>query len=202
MKRAVIILLFLLAGYQYGHCSRLVLGYQNIIAKTDIKGLIETDSLGTLISTIEFKLKATKGDLDTFEDGIIPWVSIDKPGEEIDSLVGADEIVLPFSTAILVIDYPLKNEARFILSGGKRGFSRRQLIKIISEKYHHIYEKEEQTVTENTTPHDSKGVSLNRNETDGVYGIWGHDISDLVLSSIEVYKDTSGEIYLVLNIES
>lgn len=202
MKRAIIIILFLLAGYQYGHTSKLVSCYQNIIAKTDTKGLTDPDSLGVIISTIEFKIKATKKDLDIFEDGIIPWISIDKPTEKIDSLLGADEIVLPFSKVILIIDYPLKNEARFILSGGKKGFSRRQLIKIISEKYHHIYDTEAQTVSENATPQDSRGVLLNRDETDGVYGIWGHDISDLDLSSIEVYKNTSGEVFLVLNIES
>jgi hypothetical protein len=42
----------------------------------------------------------------------------------------------------------------------------------------------------------------NRNETNGKYGIWGHDIADLDISGISVYKTKNGEIILTLNIES
>jgi len=39
-----------------------------------------------------------------------------------------------------------------------------------------------------------KGM-MNRNRTDGCFGIWGHDIGDLVLEGIYFYKD--GDIYQV-----
>ena len=42
----------------------------------------------------------------------------------------------------------------------------------------------------------------NRNETNGKYGIWGHDIADLVLADILVYKTADGQIILSLEMES
>ena len=46
-----------------------------------------------------------------------------------------------------------------------------------------------------------KGI-INRNETDGKYGIWGHDLEDLDLSTIEVYRNKENKLELVLGIES
>jgi hypothetical protein len=42
----------------------------------------------------------------------------------------------------------------------------------------------------------------NRNQPKGKYGIWGHDIADLVLSEILVCKTTNGQFVFALNIES
>ena len=53
-----------------------------------------------------------------------------------------------------------------------------------------------------TIPPDKRGETLNRNQTDGKYAIWGHDLSDLYLMEIEVYKTKEGKIILRLNIES
>ena len=48
-----------------------------------------------------------------------------------------------------------------------------------------------------------KRVGLsNRNETNGKYGIWGHDLIDLYLSDIEVYKNKSGFVTLILYVDS
>lgn len=128
------------------------------------------DTLGVLVSKIEFKLKATKEELETFEDGVVPWISLDNPNRKIDSLVDADE-VMPFSKAILIIDYPLKNQATFELSTTEKGFSRKQLIKVISNKYHEIYEEEENTASTKTVPIDKRQGLINRNQTNGKYGV-------------------------------
>ena len=53
-----------------------------------------------------------------------------------------------------------------------------------------------------TIPPDKRGETFNRNQTDGKYAIWGHDLSDLYLMEIEVYKTKEGKIVLRLNIES
>src|SRR6185369_14676931 len=42
----------------------------------------ETDQLGTLVSTIDFKLKATEEESKNFEDGIVPWINLEDPAEE------------------------------------------------------------------------------------------------------------------------
>lgn len=52
------------------------------------------------------------------------------------------------------------------------------------------------------TPVNERKTMYNRNETNGKYGIWGHDISDLVLAEILVYEAENGEIILTLNMES
>lgn len=160
------------------------------------------DTPGVLFATIEFKIKATKEDLEIFEDGIVPWISLQEPNKEIDRLIKADEIVLPYFTVTLLIDYPLTNPAIFTLSTNEKGFSRKQLIQEISKKYHEIYKEEETTSTTKTIPIDQREGLINRNQTNGKYGVWGHDLSDLDLSSIEVYKNTNGKIHLILRVES
>lgn len=160
------------------------------------------DTLGPVVSTIEFKLKAKKEDLKIFEDGFIPWVSLDHPEKDISSLINPDETVLPYSTVTLLIDYPLNIPATFELSTSEKGFSRKQLILEISKRYHEVYKEEEASATEKTTPLDKRKGLINRNETNGKYGVWGHDLSDLDLSSIEVHKNAAGKITLILDVES
>ncbi|MGN6495488.1 MAG: hypothetical protein ACTHLE_26100, partial [Agriterribacter sp.] len=114
----------------------------------------------------------------------------------------ADMIVLPYPTAKLIIDYPLLRPAVIELKSADQGFSNKALILAISEQYQKIYKEEEATAITRTTPADQRKELLNRNETDGKYGIWGHDLSDLSLSEIEVYQHPNGVIYLRLGIES
>ena len=64
-----------------------------------------------------------------------------------------------------------------------------------------MYIDEENTATIKTLPMKDRKI-MNRNETNGKYGIWGHDLSDLVLTSIKVYKNRKGQIYLTLEIDS
>jgi hypothetical protein len=161
----------------------------------------QTDTSGVLVGNIKFELKTTKEEKETFEDGIVPWVNINDPKKQLDSLLSADEIVLTSPKATLIIDYPLTQKAIFIIES-PNGFSRKQLILLISEKYHQIYKEEEDGATIKTIPVDERGDELNRNKTNGKYGIWGHDITDLDLDSIDVRKASDGEIFLELDIES
>jgi hypothetical protein len=162
----------------------------------------QVDSLGPILFTIDFKLKATGEDLKIFEEGFIPWISIDNPKAELKNLIDADIIILPFTTAKIIIDYPLNSPATFEIATTGQGFSRKQLITEISEKYHEIYKLEESTAITKTIPLDKRKGLINRNQTDGKFGVWGHDISDLDLSQIEVHKNSSGQIILTLGVES
>lgn len=162
----------------------------------------EIDTIGPTFSTIEFNVKATGEELKNFEDGIIPWISIDNPKPHISRIIDADKIVLKASSVTLIIDYPLTTPAVFVIKSSGQGFSRRQLITEISKLYHEIYKEEERTANTKTIPLNKREGLVNRNKTDGKYGVWGHDISDLDLSSIEVHKNSNGHFTLVLNVES
>ena len=155
-----------------------------------------------LIATVEFGIKANKEELNDFEDGIIPWISIENPEDEINRLIDADKVVISYSEVTAIIDYPLNNPTEFLLKSSTKGFTKKQLVLEISKKYHEIYEVEERSATTKTIPVEKRKGLINRNETDGKYGIWGHDIGDLDLSSIEIYKTKSGKIQIFLGIES
>ncbi len=150
-----------------------------------------------LISKIDFLTTSKIRNLTKTPTDTLPWVNIANPNTF--NLINADELVLKYRRIRLVIDYPLTTTAVFEMTTEKQGFSRSELISIISKKYHRIYSEEEKTMTNSA----SKSVRTieNRQETNGKYGICCHDITDLDVSEIDVYEVT-GEIYLILSIES
>ncbi|WP_171037000.1 hypothetical protein [Maribacter algarum] len=164
----------------------------------------EADVTNKVSSEITFQVKAVeKEDLEIFEDGIIPWISIKKPELEIKNLIGKNDIVLKTAKASLVIDYPLEKPVLIeIKSANASGFTRKELVEIISKVYHRIYQEEEDSAQTKTVPISERQGLINRNKTDGKYGIWGHDIDDLDLSSIVVKEKENGRIELELFIES
>jgi hypothetical protein len=143
------------------------------------------DNLGELISTIVFNVK-TDNKTD-FKDGIIPWASIEKPLEDIPNLVDKDVIVINQTSISVIIDYPLTNQYEFTMTSEK-GFSRSQLLTEISNRYYKIYEEEEESATIKTIPVNKRTTMYNRNQTNGKYGIWGHDLGDLDLISVRIFK--------------
>ena len=157
------------------------------------------DNLGELVSTIEFKVK-TENKKD-YKDGFVPWASLENPKQDIPNLVDKEKIVIEQSSVKIIIDYPLTNQYEFTLISNE-GFSREKLLSEISNHYYKVFEEEENSATVKTIPIHKRTTMYNRNQTNGKYGIWGHDIADLVLSSIYVYKTVNGEIILVLGIES
>ena len=162
------------------------------------KGVPSLPGYGNLISSIQIHIKAEKEDADLFEEGKIPWINLEKP--QLEKLYDADEIVLTSTKVTLVIDYPLAKPATFELTS-KSGFTRKQLIIEISKKYAEIYNAEEISAKTKTIPSEKRAGVINRNETDGKYGICCHDLSDLDLSVIEVYKNGDSR-YLILGVES
>lgn len=158
----------------------------------------QTNIEGKLISTISFKVKT--GNKKDFEDGFIPWASIENALQDIPHLDKKDEVVITDTSIKIIIDYPLTNKYEFTLTSNK-GFTRQLLLSEISAHYYKLYEEEENTATIKTIPPDNRTI-YNRNETNGKYGIWGHDIADLVLSGAEVYKTASGGVVVLLEIQS
>ncbi len=164
----------------------------------NLSTILNYDSLGQVISTIQFDVETDN--LKDFENGKIPWIRIDSPQVDIKKLIGKDEIVIPGSNVTVIIDYPLSTSYKFrILS--KSGFTRTQLINEISKHYYLLYDEEERTATIKTVPQKERKI-YNRNQTNGKHGIWGHDIGDLVLDKVHVYKNATGEVFLILQIQS
>jgi len=160
--------------------------------------ILNYDSLGALISKVRFDV--TTKNLKDYENGKVPWIRIDSPQIDIKNLIGKDEIVIPETKLTIIIDYPLSSNYKFELIS-KSGFTRTQLINEISKHYYQLYDEEEKTASIKTIPLKERKI-YNRNQTNGKYGIWGHDIGDLVLDEIHVYKKSTGEVFLVLQLES
>lgn len=114
-----------------------------------------------------------------------------------------DEIVIPFSRAILVIDFPLTHAAHIgITAALPQGFTRGELVRLICEEYAHVYDAEEGTATNTEVSIEDRGTRRERNRTDGAYGIWGHEIEDLVLTSARWVKQSNGDVRVELHVEA
>ena len=100
------------------------------------------------------------------------------------NVLNLDEVVIQDKSIELEIDYPLRKSVRLPINSDT-GITRKMLIDNICETYQMIYSVEEKTTK---VPVGSHPVfQLNRNETDGEYGIWGHYIGDLVIERITYY---------------
>ena len=149
--------------------------------------------------TFEVKVDSKEG----FENDIMPWISIKNPELEIENLIGKDDIVINNNIVTLIIDYPLDKPVEInIKSKLNNGFKKRELVEIVSREYNRIYKEEEESTKVKTIPLEEREGLINRNQTDGKYGIWGHDIDDLDLSGIITRKTKDGEIRLELIVES
>lgn len=170
-----------------------------LITKAAMEAAKLADTLGPVIERIHFSVAMVDQESRLVDH--VPWISIEKTREQLSGLKDPDNIVLPYPQVNLIIDYPVSNPVTVVLENAGEGFSLRSLIAAISDKYHEIYKEEEATANTKTTPIEQRKTLLNRNQTDGKYGIWGHDISDLFLTEIEVYQH-NGAIYLKLGIDS
>lgn len=156
-----------------------------------------TDSLGGLVTTIAFEVKTKE--LKDYPDGIIPFASIEKANSDIPNLVNRDQVVVHDTAINIIIDYPLTNPYVFHLYS-TTGFTPAMLLKAISKHYYILYE-EEKTATIKTLPMEKRKIE-NRNQTNGKYGVWGHDIRDLMLDEAIVYRNDKGVVTLKLEIDS
>ena len=156
---------------------------------------------GTPITTIPILSHPTTEIANEVGNDAIVGISIEKAQQNLDQVISVDEVVLNDKKVQLIIDYPLKKPASFTLENEK-GFTRRELILAIQEKYKQVYKEEEESAATKTIPKNRREGLSNRNETNGKYGIWGHDLTDLYLTDIEVYKDSKGVVSLILYIDS
>lgn len=107
------------------------------------------------------------------------------------------KILAPNKIYTLIIDYPLENTYTQEVKSGKKGLVLREVLNIAVDAYKKIYKEEKKTskLKEESISTRTKGKSrlINRAQTDGIYGIWGHDLSDLTITNIIV---KGNKIYL------
>lgn len=138
-------------------------------------------------SVIEIKKHDQFGKFSSISPYIASWFEDEGKYEWEDM----EEIVIPYPKTTIVFSYPLKSEFRFeFQSDNPDGFTRKNLVDSICRKYREIYDEENASLTVSPPTVEermNKGGLINREKTDGTYGIWGHDLGDLVLEGIRFY---------------
>jgi hypothetical protein len=125
------------------------------------------------------------------------------PGRALAGLARPDEIVIPFEHASLLIVYPLTVPATVPIHAAiPWGFTRGELARAVCEEYANVYEVEEATAAIKPVPHEERAERPERNRTDGVYGIWGHDLDDLVLTALRWTRAADGVVTIELHVEA
>jgi hypothetical protein len=125
------------------------------------------------------------------------------PDRALAGLAKPDEIVIPFDRASLLIAYPLTVPATVPIQAALSwGFTRGELVRAICEEYANVYEAEEATAATKPVPRAERTDRPERNRTDGVYGIWGHDLDELVLTSLRWTRGADGVVAIELHVEA
>lgn len=143
-------------------------------------GLEETDALNTFkiyIDDEEFYKKY--GHHRCFQIGY------DDPEE----VFGKDEIITHAKKVTVIFSYPLSGEFKFEFKNSQGKITRREFALFIQSTYRRIYHEETSGQVENIV-----GM-LNRQRTDGPYGIWGHHIGDLVIEGV---RHTGDNVYTLI----
>ena len=152
--------------------------------------------------TITVQSELDEGAIADGETEPFDWMDLGDVRANFSVLIGADEVVLEAAEATLALTYPLHTAAtRVIRPSNGKAFTRGELLKLIEETYQEVYRLETNSQSSPTPPVLERGSPINRPESDGIFGIWGHDLSDLGVSDIIVYR-IDGRVWLDLNMES
>jgi hypothetical protein len=149
---------------------------------------------------VDFSVKANAEQMADFKDGVVPWASIKDAQQDAKILIDADTVIIAANSATLTIDYPIKAPVSFKIES-ENGFTKAELLQKIGQTYQEVYATEETTSTVKTVPLAQRKGLINRNETDGKYGICCHDIDDLDLSHATI-TCKNGNCTIELGVES
>lgn len=130
-------------------------------------------------------------------------------GGELYSLINLGDYILPKNPFIpsdkynkklgttvskIIITYPLSQSAEINTSEVE---TLNDLLKDVVEGYQNIYQMEDESSPKKAMMmcEEFPECSLiNRNRTDGMFGVWGHTIEDLAIHTIYIYKDGSVKV--------
>ena len=94
--------------------------------------------------------------------------------------------MLEAAEATLALTYPLDIAAtRSIRPADGKAFTREELVRLIDETYREVYRLETDLQSSPTPPIHERGQLINRPRSDGIFGIWGHDLDDLGIAEIK-----------------
>jgi hypothetical protein len=151
---------------------------------------------------IEIQSELDEGAIADGETEPFNWMDLGDVRENFSILLNADEFVLETPEATLALTYPLNMAAtRVIRPENGKAFTRGELVKLIEETYQELYRLETDSQSLPTPPVHERGSFINRPESDGIFGVWGHDLGDLGVSEIAVYR-IAGRVWLDLDMVS
>lgn len=158
----------------------------------------------TEITSIDFSTKGffTNDENDNEEYDSIPYMT-QYPVDELinNKLIDANEKVINENKVKICFDYPFNDKYIFeFTSKNGNGFTKGDLVGLIIHQYYQMYREEEETSESKVMPMEERikmSGMLNRNKTNGKYGIWGHDMEDLSLESL--YKDANNIWHLSIS---
>lgn len=93
-----------------------------------------------------------------------------------------DALHVPAGEYTFTYDYPLEHEVEF-KHHLTEGTSILDVLELAAKDYRQIYDEEDKTASADSTP---SGALLNRRESHGKHGIWGHGIEDLVFETVYI----------------
>ena len=124
------------------------------------------------------------------EDNTSPYISMSDPESSVIGQRSPDEIVIPFKTIRVLYTYPLENSVIYTFEAvNGEGFTRAELARKIASGYQRIYREEDEAVG---VTGNINQFMLNRAQSHGPFGIWGHHIGDLVLHTV---RQQSGNLF-------
>lgn len=97
--------------------------------------------------------------------------------------------------AVMLFQYPLRPNVGFdwvYETESPSGLTVRDIARCIAATYRVMYAAEEAAVRTEAHAARAGSSSLNRGQTDGPFGIWGHDLDDLVLEGFTWAPNSSG----------
>lgn len=121
-------------------------------------------------------------------------IRLDDASHAVAQLDRPDEVVIPHQYANLILSFPLSTPATLAITAPiPYGFTRAELVRTICDEYDSVFDIEEATANTKTLPIElRKGIG--RNRTDGLYGIWGHDLSELVVTAVHWTRSADARV--------
>jgi len=115
-----------------------------------------------------------------------------------------DDVICDTRSFDLLLYYPLGNPVCLRVEDIAPGaFTPKMLCEIVRDAYIEIYRLEENGADIPTSQDmPGSGILLNRPSTDGMFGIFGHGISDLVIEVITVVRESDVNVIVDLGIGS
>ena len=116
-----------------------------------------------------------------------PHKSISVTNDE--DMIDPDEKVIEDDDITINFDYPLSHTVKKDFQSDD-GFTRHELWQAIHDGYTKIYDEEDTavgdpgTIGENSLSTSSASKMINRSESQGPHGIWGHYIGDLFIEGV------------------